>query len=167
MDKITIARINLLHPKVREEAREIYSKICNALNGRAMCRFTFTLRTIAEQNALYAQGRTKPGMIVTKARGGLSMHNYGLAIDIALIHDIDGDGDYDKAVWDTKTDYDGDGKSDWMEVVQIFKEYGWEWGGDWGFKDPPHFQKKFGYSVRELRALHMAGKVDQNGFVRI
>lgn len=30
-----------------------------------------------------------------------------------------------------KKDFDGDGKADWMEVVAVFKKYGWEWGGDW------------------------------------
>ncbi|CAJ0596443.1 unnamed protein product [Cylicocyclus nassatus] len=39
-------------------------------------------RTIAEQDALYAQGRTKPGAKVTNARGGSSMHNYAIAIDL-------------------------------------------------------------------------------------
>ena len=68
MDRLTLERIALLHPKVREEARAIYAEICDALKGRAMCRFVFTLRTIAEQDALYAQGRTRPGKIVTNAR---------------------------------------------------------------------------------------------------
>ena len=166
MDKLTIDRIQLLHPKVRKEAGEIYAEICDALKGRAMCRFAFTLRTIAEQNKLFAQGRTAPGKIVTKARGGLSYHNYGLAIDIVLIIDTDGDGKYDKAVWDTRTDFDKDGKADWMEVVNIFKQYGWTWGGDWKFTDPPHFEKTFGYSVRQLLALHNAGKT-RNGYVII
>ena len=167
MDKITLDRIEKLHPKVRAEAREIYSEVCEALSGRAMCRFAFTLRTIDEQNALYAQGRTKPGKRVTNARGGLSFHNYGLAIDIVLIHDVDGDGDFDKAVWDVKTDFDGDKVSDWMEVVAIFKQYGWEWGGDWKFVDAPHFQKTFSHSVRSLLALHEKKKIDAEGYVRI
>jgi peptidoglycan L-alanyl-D-glutamate endopeptidase CwlK len=126
-----------------------------------MCRFSFTLRTFAEQDALFAQGRTKPGGVVTNAKGGLSMHNYGLAVDIVLI--LDGK----TASWDVKGDFDGDGKSDWMEVVTIFKQHGWEWGGDWKFYDAPHFQKTFGKSVRELLALHQSGKVDEHGFVRI
>ena len=159
-DQKTLERIKLLHPKLRNEAGEIYDEICSALTGRAMCRFSFTLRTFAEQDALFAQGRTKPGSIVTKAKGGLSMHNYGLAIDIVLI--IDGK----TASWDVKGDFDGDGKSDWMEVVTIFKQHGWEWGGDWKFYDAPHFQKTFGKSVRDLLALHQAGKVDEHGFVR-
>lgn len=166
MDKITLNRIQLLHPKVREEAMEIYEEICKALTGKAICRFTFTLRTIAEQDALYAQGRTKPGKIVTKARGGFSMHNYGLAIDVVLLLDRDGDGRYTEASWDTKGDFDADGVSDWMEIVRIFKEFGWEWGGDWKFYDAPHFQKTFGYSVRQLLALHRAKKVDK-GYVKI
>jgi len=40
-------------------------------------------------------------------------------------------------------DFDGDGKSDWMEVVDGFKSIlDVEWGGDWkSFKDRPHFEK--------------------------
>lgn len=38
-------------------------------------------RSCSEQAALYAQGRTKPGKVVTNARPGFSAHNYGLAID--------------------------------------------------------------------------------------
>jgi peptidoglycan L-alanyl-D-glutamate endopeptidase CwlK len=167
MDKITLDRIKLLHPKLRDEASEIYAEICDALKGRAMCRFAFTLRTIAEQNKLYAQGRTAPGKIVTNARGGLSYHNYGLAIDIVLIVDTNGDGKYDTAVWDTKKDFDGDGRADWMEVVTIFKSYGWEAGIDWKFVDAPHFQKTYGYPVRQLFAMHQAGNVTTNGYVRI
>lgn len=167
MDKITLDRIALLHPKLREEALDIYKEICEELKGRAMCRFSFTLRNFAEQDALYAQGRTKPGKIVTKAKGGQSYHNYGLAIDIVLLVDKDKNGTYEAASWDVKTDFDGDGKSDWMEAVAVFKRYGWEWGGDWRFVDQPHFQKTFGHSIVQLRKLHSENKVDQNGFVKI
>lgn len=166
-DKKTIERIQLIHPKLRDEVSSIYAEICEALTGAAMCRFAFTLRTFAEQNALFAQGRTKPGKVVTNARGGQSYHNYGLAVDIVLLVDKNGDGVFESAAWDTKTDFDKDRKSDWMECVNIFKQYGWEWGGDWRFTDPPHFQKTLGKSVRELLALHNAGKVDKNGFVLI
>lgn len=166
-DSKTLERIQLLHPKLREEATQIYEEIGQRLNGKAMCRFSFTLRTFAEQDALYAQGRTKPGKIVTKARGGLSLHNYGLAIDVVLLLDRDGDGKYTEASWDTKGDYDADGVADWMEIVQVFKEHGWEWGGDWKFYDAPHFQKTFGKSVRELLALYNSKKVDTNNYVLI
>ena len=155
-DKITLDRINLLHPKLRAEAFEMYDEICEALKGRAICRFSYTLRTFAEQDLLF-----KKVPKVTNAKGGMSFHNYGLAIDIVLI--IDGK----TASWDIKSDFDGDGKSDWMEVVAIFKSYGYEWGGDWKFYDAPHFQKTFGKSVRELLALHQAGKVDEHGFVKL
>lgn len=165
MDQFTLDKIKLLHPRVREEAGHIYSEICDRLKGSAFCRFLFTLRTFAEQDALYAQGRTKPGAIVTKARGGSSYHNFGVAIDIVLVVDTNKDGKYDTAKWDTKTDFDGDKIADWMEVVQVFKEYGWEWGGDWKFTDAPHFQKTFGKSVRELLALYNSKRVDSNNYV--
>jgi len=146
MDRVTLDRIQTAHPCLIEELGKIYAEICTALKGRAICRFTHVLRTNAEQDALYAIGRTKPGKIVTNARSGDSYHNYGLAVDICLI--IDGK----VASWDMRTDFDADGIADWMEAVKVFKAYGWEWGGDWKrFPDAPHFQKTFGKSIAELK----------------
>jgi peptidoglycan L-alanyl-D-glutamate endopeptidase CwlK len=166
-DEKTLERIQLLHPKLRDEALTMYDEIVASLTGTAACRFAYTLRTFAEQDGLFAQGRTKPGAIVTKAKGGQSYHNYGLAIDIVLLVDKDKNGTFETASWDLKTDFDGDGKSDWQEIVAIFKRYGYEWGGDWKFVDAPHFQKTLGKSIAELQSLHKAGKVDKNGFVLI
>ena len=151
-DKPTLDRIQTLHPKLREEASSIYTEICEILKGKAMCRFAYTLRTFAEQDALY---NAKPQ--VTKAKGGQSYHNYGLAIDIVLIVDKDGNGTFETASWDVKSDFDGDGQADWMEVVAIFKRHGWEWGGDWKFYDAPHFQKTFGLSVVQLLDKYTKG----------
>ena len=157
MDKITIERIKLLAPEVREEAMQIYEEICDALKGRAICRFSHTLRTNAEQEALYAIGRTKPGKKVTNARAGQSWHNYGRAIDIVLLVDKDKNGSFETASWETNVDFDGDGRADWQEVVAIFKRYGWEWGGDWHFKDMPHFQKTGGSTIMRLQKLYPDG----------
>lgn len=169
MDKLTLDRIDLLHPKVREEVRSIYlNQIVPALKGRAICRFAYTLRTDAEQAALYAKGRTAPGPKVTNAAAGQSIHNYGLALDIVLLYDKDGNGTFETALWDMKTDFDGDKKADWMEVVEIFKRNGWSWGGDWTkFPDAPHFEKPFGHTWRTLQAARKAGKVDSKGYVNI
>lgn len=84
------------------------------------------LRTIAEQNALYAQGRSKPGPIVTNAKGGTSYHNYGLAFDFALLLP-----NGTSLSWDINRDGDKDKTADWQEVVQEAKRLGLEWGGDW------------------------------------
>lgn len=166
-DDKTLERIKLLHPLLRDETLEMYDEICSALTGRAICRFARTVATFAEQDELYAQGRTKPGKIVTNAKGGNSYHNYGLAFDIVLLKDTNRDGSFDTASWETSVDFDGDGKSDWMEIVTIAKQYGWEWGGDWKFTDMPHFQKTFGLSVKDLRKRYEAKKVDQNNYVTI
>jgi peptidoglycan L-alanyl-D-glutamate endopeptidase CwlK len=157
MDQVTLQRIQLLHPKVRTEVDNIYrNQIVPALTGRAICRFAYTLRTFAEQNALFAQGRTrlfdssgKRLGVVTKARGGQSVHNYGLALDIVLIKDNR------TASWEDNVDFDRDGKADWMEVVNILKSNGWEWGGDWkSFKDKPHFEKRFNHTWKQLLEKH-------------
>jgi peptidoglycan LD-endopeptidase CwlK len=158
-DKITLDRIELLHPAVRQEVKNIYlNEIVPALSGRAICRFAYTLRTFAEQDVLFAQGRTrlfdnsgKRLGVVTKAKGGQSIHNYGLALDIVLIKDTNGDGTFESASWETNVDFDKDGRADWLEVVSILKKHGWTWGGDWkSFKDAPHFEKPFGHTWRTL-----------------
>lgn len=107
-------------------------------------RITQGLRTIEEQNSLYAQGRTIfPGPIVTNARGGQSYHNFSLAIDFVLI----------RGGYDMKYDGDCDGLADWLEVVTEAKALGFAWGGDWkSFKDNPHFEMTFGLSLADLRA---------------
>ncbi|WP_416202855.1 M15 family metallopeptidase [Fictibacillus phosphorivorans] len=107
---------------------------------------TDDFRSAAEQDRLYEQGRSREGTIVTHVEGGESYHNYGLAIDFALKLD---DG---SVVWDLERDDNGNGQSDWMEVVGIAKSLGFEWGGDWaGFKDYPHLEMDFGLSIRELQ----------------
>ena len=158
-DDKTLERINLIHPSIRAEVSKMYDEFCQALSGRALCRFAYTLRTIAEQNELFAQGRTKPGKKVTNAKGGQSYHNYGLAFDIVLLIDKDKNGSFESASWETNIDFDGDGKADWQEIVQIAKSHGWTWGGDWKFTDMPHFEKTFGLSVKELENRVNSGRV--------
>jgi len=164
IDKLTLDRIDLLHPKVRDEVRHFYTQeIVPALSGKAICRFVYTLRTFAEQAEIYAQGRTrlfdsngKRLGIVTNAQPGQSFHNYALAVDIVLLKDTNNDGRFESASWETAIDFDKDGKPDWMEVVSVFKKYGWTWGGDWRgkLKDAPHFEKTFGYTWRALKSKH-------------
>ena len=77
-------------------------------------RVTQGLRTYAEQDALYAQGRTTPGPIVTNARGGQSYHNFGLAIDVAPVQ---GGRANPRAYPSSRT-------------VGIGKGLGFSWGGD-------------------------------------
>lgn len=162
MDARNKAIVDKLHPKVREELPKIIDEINAKLPGRSKIRLSQGLRTFAEQDALYAQGRTTKGPKVTQAKGGQSIHNYGLAVDFFLI--VDGN----KASWDVKADFDADKIADWNEVVAVFKKYGWEWGGDWvSFKDMPHFQKDFGYTWQQLLALKKAGKTDKAGYVII
>ncbi|MEK4479576.1 M15 family metallopeptidase [Paenibacillus sp. FSL R5-0876] len=121
------------------------------------------LRTIAEQNGLLAQGRTQAELNVaglssvkaqpdkpkvTNAKGGTSYHNFGLAIDFALLLP-----DGKQVSWDLKRDGDGDKVADWTEVVQEAKALGFEWGGDFvSIKDAPHFQITFGMTTSQLRA---------------
>jgi peptidoglycan L-alanyl-D-glutamate endopeptidase CwlK len=111
-------------------------------------------RTYAEQDALYAIGRTvetkrKP---VTNAKGGRSNHNFGIAWDVGI---FEADGRYMTGA--TKADnvaYADLGKFAKSEVKAL------EWGGDWkSFVDPPHYQLATGGKpIAQMQTLFEAGK---------
>jgi len=83
------------------------------------------LRTYDEQNDLYAQGRTKPGRIVTNARGGFSNHNFGIAFDVGV---FEGSQYLDES-------------PKYKAVGVLGMDLGLEWGGNWKtIQDEPHFQ---------------------------
>jgi hypothetical protein len=100
-------------------------------------RVTDGFRTVAEQDKLYAKGRTAPGSIVTKARGGYSNHNFGLAIDVVPFEN-------GKLNWDTQN---------YPLIGKIGISRGLEWGGNWNFVDKPHFENQHGKTLNKLRAL--------------
>lgn len=92
-------------------------------------------RSIEEQDRLYALGRTKPGKIVTNARGGYSWHNFGLAADYAFV--VGG-----RLTWN----------GPWSIFGRIARECGLEWGGDFkGFSDRPHVQWRKGRTLAAMR----------------
>lgn len=98
-----------------------------------------TLRDNESQNELYAQGRTKPGKIVTNAKAGESYHNYGCAFDfVPLVHG--------KPAWDDKTLY--------TRCGNIAESVGLEWAGRWKGKlqETAHCQYTGGLHWSELKA---------------
>lgn len=127
-----------LHPSLAESARRL---IRRAHGEGIYVIITQGLRSNSEQNALYAQGRTAPGSIVTNARGGYSYHNYGLAFDVCVC-----DVKAGRLIPNWQVD------RRWGRAGAIGRELGLEWGGDWSsFKDYPHFQLAFGLSINQLR----------------
>ena len=154
MDNITIERIKNLHPSIRQKALDAYQEANNVLGRGVRLRFSYTLRTFAEQDALFIK-RPK----VTNARAGQSFHNYGLAFDIVLLYDKNLDGVFEEASWDMVRDGDRDGIADWLEVTRVLERYGFKNGflkngRKWDF---PHFQMDFGYSWQRLLAKYKKG----------
>ncbi|EDN3888370.1 M15 family metallopeptidase [Listeria monocytogenes] len=115
-----------MNKSVADKTRNVIKKM--AKKGIYLC-VAQGYRSSAEQNTLYAQGRTKPGAVVTNAKGGQSNHNYGVAVDLCLYT-----SDGKNVIWESTT-------SRWKTVVSAMKAEGFEWGGDWkSFKDYPHFE---------------------------
>ena len=99
---------------------------------------TSTYRDNESQAALYAQGRTTPGAVVTKAKPGQSWHNHRCALDVVAL--VNG-----KPVWSTTDPI-------WLKLGEIGKSCGLEWAGDWkDFKEFPHFQYTGGMTLAQLQ----------------
>lgn len=132
---INSRKIEDLHPYV--------AKLCRAFV--AACKkdgidvlITSTWRDNAAQNALYAQGRTKPGKKVTNAKAGQSFHNYKLAFDFVPI--VNG-----KAQWNDLATF--------KRAGAIGERLGLDWAGRWvSFKELAHLQWSGGLSLAQLRA---------------
>jgi len=114
--------IATLLPEVQPLARALVQKA--AANGITI-KIISGLRTYAEQDALYAQGRTSPGNKVTKARGGYSNHNFGIAFDVGVF---------------SGNNYLPESPK-YKAVGVLGMDLGLEWGGSWTtIVDQPHFQ---------------------------
>lgn len=104
-------------------------------------------RSIAEQDALYAQGRTAPGQRVTNARGGQSWHNYGLGADLVF------------STPNGQPSWPEDGN--WTRYGQIAQDNGLTWGGNWRNPDRPHVEYHPGFGAGD--AGQFARDVRQGG----
>lgn len=127
--------IRQLRREVRDRA---HSMIERCMEAKIDIIVTSTYRDLEAQDALFAQGRTQPGRIVTNARGGESFHNYGVAFDVVPV--VGG-----KAIWNDA--------GLWLRIGEIGESVGLEWAGRWvRFREMPHFQYTGGLSLAEMRA---------------
>lgn len=153
--------LSLCHPRLQLLAARLIEE-CNRQNLKI--KIGETLRTVEEQDALYAQGRTKPGLIVTNAPGSSysSYHQWGTAFDF---YRNDGAGPYN----DTGKFFD--------RVGAIGTALGLEWGGNWKNPvDKPHFQlPDWGSSTAGIKKLYSNPPVfmktwvpadDRNGWIK-
>jgi peptidoglycan LD-endopeptidase CwlK len=114
--------IATLLPEVRPLARALVHK---AAAMGIQIRIISGFRTYEEQAALYAQGRTAPGRVITNARPGYSHHNFGIAFDVGVFEGSRYLGESPK----------------YKAVGALGMDIGLEWGGSWKtLVDEPHFQ---------------------------
>lgn len=131
-----------LHPQVKDKVRNFINEVYRTHQIQLIIVQDY--RTYAEQNAIYAEGRTQPGKIRTKAKGGQSNHNFALAIDVLPIWE---DGKL-------HTDQGADQKNIkiLIQIAPIGKKNGLAWGGDWkSLYDPMHFELNTGLTMAQLR----------------
>lgn len=124
-----------LQVEVEENCR-IFLDLCKAEGLKVLV--TQTLRDDEYQASLYAQGRTKPGRIVTNSKT-TTFHGKGLAFDICK--NVKGEEYSDIEFFN--------------RCGAIGKRVGFSWGGDFeSFVDKPHFQWDYHgqYSGSMIRA---------------
>jgi len=127
--------INELLPEVKNRV-EHFIALCE--DNHIDLLITSTYRDFESQDALYAQGRTTKGFIVTNAKAGESYHNYRCAVDVVPL--VGG-----KPLWDTNNPI-------WESVAMLGKQAGLEWAGDWKtFKEMAHFQYTGGLTIAQLK----------------
>lgn len=136
-------RLKKVHPELAERV----TKLIDVLASQGLTvEVVQGLRTFAEQDALFAKGRTIPGQIVTSAKGGQSNHNFGLAVDLCPF--VAG-----KPQWNDNQGF--------IRIGAEAVKQGLEWGGDWKkFIDKPHVQLR-GLSVSQCLALFNKGGIEK------
>lgn len=147
MSALLLSRIDtaLLYPPFLEKLRALLDE---ALAGQRAYWVVEGHRSYKRSDDLFAQGRTKPGPIVTRARAGQSAHNFGIAADLVLDGYMDRAGlqpDYRPASYDI--------------LASLSSRHGLVWGGAWTFKDPPHIQWPGFVTAEEMQPLRKALEV--------
>lgn len=131
---INSRKIEDLHPKVAKMCQEFIKK-CDEQGIDIL--ITSTYRDAESQDELYAQGRTKPGKIVTKAKGGQSFHNWRVAFDFVPL--LNG-----KPAWNDTALF--------TRCGEIGESVGLEWAGRWvRFKELAHFQYTNGLKLSDFQ----------------
>lgn len=148
MDAISESRLASVYPELADKIRTMADQL--EAEGTVI-RVTQALRSWNEQEALYAQGRTAPGNIVTNCRGGFSYHNFGLAVD--CVPSLPGDS--------YTPDWNANHPT-WKRMEEIGQSLALTVGANWRtFPDAPHFQENGRFPVGEpddeLRQLFKDG----------
>lgn len=152
-DQISLERIKELNPYANvQHTFQSFIEECENTHDITLRIMEPVFRSFNAQANLYAQGRTKPGRIVTYAPPGKSWHNWGLAVDLC-------DLENGKVNWGF----------DMGKLQSIATKYGMIWGGTFskGKTDPPHFELHLGHDIKYYLGLYNEGKVDANGYVII
>ena len=169
LDSISETRILSLHPSCRTIFTSAYREVNDGVlfRGRSKCRVACGLRGPVQQHQFWQQGREVPGKIITNADSWQSFHQYGLGVDLVLLVDRDGNGTYESVSYNLGEDINGDHQADWLQMLEVFKAYGFELGREWQgkFKESPHVQMTFGYSWKTLYQMKKQNHLDADGYV--
>lgn len=120
--------------QTRDRLKTLASRFQSATGLHLAARALGGRRTCAQQDALYAQGRSEPGDIVTHASGCTSWHVLGRALDV---DPIDAAGNMQP-------------ESAYAQAGALWVKLGGTWGGNFpGFPDIGHFEYHPGLTIEQ------------------
>jgi peptidoglycan L-alanyl-D-glutamate endopeptidase CwlK len=134
MDVHSEEKLAKVSPQLAVKVRDLFDKL---MAEGIEIRVVQGLRTWQEQDDLYNKGRTVPplgkGHVVTNAKGGQSMHNFGLAVDVVPF--VNGAPDW--KLYDAPNKM----KDNWARMIEIGESIGLFSGHRFKtIDDCPHFQ---------------------------
>lgn len=159
MDPKTVFKLSQLCPDVAQRWKDAAFELQK--NG-LFIRVTDGYRTFADQWAEWGKGRLKDKngewvicdrrKVVTYAKPGFSLHNYGLALD-SCFH---GDDPYWEKLWKSGPEGKAESSKRWKALGDAVKAQGMVWGGDWfGIKhDQPHAEMTYGLSIHSIQMAY-------------
>jgi len=154
-DKRTESTIGTMLVATQRAARKFMKATVGAgLSDDLVARLISGTRTFAQQDALFAQGRTKPGKKVTNARGGQSNHNFGIAWDVGI---FTGSGSYIDDLAEKGKMSKSAVEAEYKKLGPVGKTLGLFWGGDWSKPDRPHFQMLDNDRLASIREAFLNG----------
>jgi peptidoglycan L-alanyl-D-glutamate endopeptidase CwlK len=120
---ISLARLETVHPELKRRIIRM-----DSLLPEDNIQVAQALRTWSEQEHIWEEGRTIPGLIVTHARAGYSAHNFGYAVDLVPEEIVPGQPDWNVT------------HPTWKRMLAVAPTIGLAEGAQWrSYPDNPHF----------------------------
>ena len=152
LDTPSIDRLSQCYAPFAQKVYDVYEQVFQT-TGLQM-RVTQAYRTYREQAVIYSIGRSTHGRVVTNAKPGESLHNFGLAVDSCF-------RGKDPFLESLKKTDPQKAEALWQEYGKAAEQFGLTWGDKFPIVDRPHIELTYGLSLKEIQTASEGGNLDK------